>query len=567
MLAGATVLFGVLLSALGPSVESDSYEWQRTRAVLEAEGLQVDRAPDGKRIAWIRVVRDQVFVDGELFPTWLNVFHARTRERVVRRELLFADGDAYDHDRIEESMRNLRGMAIFAQVRIVAVQTEQPDAVGVLVHTRDLWSLRFETAFNLSSQINSVDLALVERNLAGFGHYGGLGFALRPDTFSISETYNVRRLLGGSLRLVERGGVIFNRERVTPEGGFGQINFGRPFYRIAQRSSFGLVAGYSARVRRQLSNGVPLSWTPSDTTDPAGLRIWNQRLFNSEASYSVRRGQRTRHTVGVVWFFNAQHFAPNAETGISPALHAAFRNDVLPPERRETGPGLRYRLFVPSFRTYTNLDTFGQSENVRLGPDVDVAVSAPLTLVGSYKEARIVSAALGWTWALGDGLLTARGSARGRYQDATWLDQRLEASIRGATPMLGFLRLVARARLALRHNDTAKTLVTLGSEDGLRGYPADHLTGYGAHLLNVNVELRTRALSWRGVLLGAVAFYDAGAVFTSIPQAQLRHGVGVGLRLLLPQLNRTPWVADAGFATQPLGFVPTVRSALVMSVD
>lgn len=567
VLPGASVACAMLLAALSPSIDDDSYEWKRTKAVLEAESLRVDRAPEGKRIAWIKIVRDEVFVDGEVFPTWLNIFHARTRERIVQRELLFATGDAYEDDRAEESMRNLRGMGIFAQVRIVAVQTDDPNEVGMVVHTRDLWSLRLESAFNLSSQLNSLDIALVERNLGGIGHYSGLGFAMRPDTFSLSETYNVRRVFGSTLRLFERGGVIFNREATRPEGGFGRFSFGKPYYTIAQSNSFGISAGYSARVRRQLVNGEPLAWTPTGASDPAGLRIWNQRELDSQVSYSLRRGHRLRHTVDVYMFFNAEHYDPNGETGIDETMHAAFREQVLPPDRREIGPGISYSLFLPEYRTYTNLDTFGLSENVRLGPDLDLAVSAPLTALGSYKEARIANASLAWTWGLGDGLLTVRGGVRGRWQDATFLDQRLTASIRGATPMMGYVRLVARARASLRWNDTGKTLITLGSDGGLRGYPADYLSGYGAHLINTNVELRTKPISWRGILGGLIAFYDTGAVFTSFADMRFSHAVGMGVRVLLPQLNRVPWVGDVGASTQPLGIMPTIRSGLVLDAD
>ena len=567
MLPGASLAFAVLLASISPNVDTNSYEWKRTKAVLTAEKLAVEREPEGKRIAWIRVVRDEVFVAGEVFPTWFNIFHARTRERIVTRELLFAVGDGYEHEHIEESMRNLRGMSIFALARIVAVRSNTPGEVGVLVHTRDLWSLRLESAFNVSTQLNGLDLGLVERNVAGIGHHAGIGFSLRPDTFSMSETYSVRRVLGGPLRLYERGGLIFNRDSATPEGGFGSFVFGRPFYSIAQTYSYGIEAAYTTRIRRQLSNGEPLPWIPDGSSQAAGSRIWSQRNLDTSASFAIRRGHKARHTVRAFAFFDSSHYGPNSETDIDDGMHASFADQVLPPDRREVGPGLSYSMFIPNYRTYTDLDTFGQSENVRLGPDVDASIRAPLTIVGSYKEARIASVSLGWTWPLGGGLISASGGARARWQDAEFIDQRISASMRGATPMMGFVRLVARARTVLRWNDTSKSLVSLGSDDGLRGFPAEYLTGYGAHMINTNVELRTKGVAWRGVIVGGVLFYDTGAVFSSLDEMHFAHGFGAGLRLLLPQLNRTPWIADAGFSTESFVPVPTIRSGLVMNVD
>ena len=163
----------------GPPAGEDTYEWKRMRATLESEQLVREMEPEGKRIAFVRIVRDDVFIPGEGWPTFLNIFHARTRERIVKRELLLGEGDTYADARIEESMRNLRSMGVFALVRIVAVKTENPDEVGLLVHTRDLWSLRLETTYNISTQVNLLRINLVERNLAGIDHRASLPFTCR----------------------------------------------------------------------------------------------------------------------------------------------------------------------------------------------------------------------------------------------------------------------------------------------------------------------------------------------------------------------------------------------------
>jgi len=78
-----------------------SYEQQRTDLMLREQKLAVDPIPEGKRIAFVRVVRDDVFVKEEIWPLWFNWFHGRTRDYVVRRELLFAERSRYDDARIE----------------------------------------------------------------------------------------------------------------------------------------------------------------------------------------------------------------------------------------------------------------------------------------------------------------------------------------------------------------------------------------------------------------------------------------------------------------------------------
>ncbi|MEE9383128.1 MAG: BamA/TamA family outer membrane protein [Nannocystaceae bacterium] len=545
----------------------ETYEWRRTQAVLRAEALEIDPAAEGKRVAYVRILRDDVFVDGELFPTWLNVFHARTRARIVRRELLLREGDRYENQRAEESMRILRGMGIFALVRIVAVRTHDSESVGILVHTRDLWSLRLESSFNISTQINALNFGLVERNLGGIGHRAAVRFSLRPDTFSASESYGTRRTLGREFALSEQVGVIFSRASSRPEGGFSSVVVGRPFYNLAQRRAYSITGRYESKIVRRLVNGNTQPWIPEGHDSAAGLRIWDQRKISAQASFASRTGHKRRHTFRVFTFFEDRRFAPNAESDVPLSLIPAFAQQVTPRARREVGPGVSYDLFVPRYRIYTHLDTYGQSENVRLGPQASFSVSAPLTILGSSAEARLLRASAGWSWDPGGGLLRVSGGPRARWEDGEWVDLRLLALVRAATRMLGPVRIVARVHVSLRWKDTNNSFVSLGSDNGLRGFPSQHLRAFGANSLLANLELRTRPIDWRGVQLGGVLFYDFGSVFEWSETVELAHGVGVGLRLLLPQFNRVPWTGDAGFVPQPLRVVPSIRSSQVTQVN
>jgi hypothetical protein len=73
-----------------------------------------------------------------------------------------------------------------------------------------------------------------------------------------------------------------------------------------------------------------------------------------------------------------------------------------------------------------------------------------------------------------------------------------------------------------------------------------------------NFELRTLPLQWRAVQLGGVIFYDVGSVYESLDDFEAHHAVGLGVRLLFPQLNRYPFSFDGGMSFDPgFRFVPT----------
>ncbi|HET7234302.1 MAG TPA: POTRA domain-containing protein, partial [Longimicrobium sp.] len=74
-----------------------------------------------------------------------NRLHWRTRESVIRRELLFREGGCYRPFLLEDSERILRATGYLADADVFSVR--QPNGTyDVIVETRDEWSTRIEAA-------------------------------------------------------------------------------------------------------------------------------------------------------------------------------------------------------------------------------------------------------------------------------------------------------------------------------------------------------------------------------------------------------------------------------------
>jgi len=556
----------VLWSAAG--ARADTYEWQRTERLIQTLGLEPAALPEGRPIAWVRVVSDDVFVKDEVWPTLLNWFHATTREEIVRRELLFATGEPYSEARAEESMRNLRGMTIFALVRIVPVAVPGSRELGVLVHTRDLWSLRLETGFNITTFVDQLLVRGTERNFLGRNKTLGVDLTLVPQSYSLSQLYFARRVWGSAVSLTERAGVILNRETARPEGSLWLLQVGQPFYNLRQRYAWrGYVAYDNYVARRRSGKEVRTIASPSFGPDlPDPKLAWRQRDLLANLYGSVRLGDTIKHTFSLGWDVRSVRARAIGETGLVPELEELYARRVFPLQRTEIGPMASYDLFSARFVTFENLATFGQSENVRVGPMASLSTRLPLRAFASSSDSWVLSAATGITYAPYRFLIDVRVEGRARLEHARLVDQRLELMMRGATPvLLRAFRLVARMGLEARREDLANTFVALGASNGLRGYVSQQLGANGASRFLTNVELRTLPIEWQAVHVGAVAFYDVGTVYGALEDARLYHAVGAGLRVLFPQLNRTPFSFDGGFSWDPgFRFVPTVQSAQVV---
>ncbi|MHC4917773.1 MAG: BamA/TamA family outer membrane protein, partial [Planctomycetota bacterium] len=129
------------------------YEEELIRWALKQAGLQRDPSPEGKKIERIEIVREEIIAQSDPWPNFLNWFHVKTKDFVVRQELLVAPGEVWDEEKVEESARNLRKLFILAVVRTVPCRSKKPGHVVLLVVTKDLWSLRLNTIF---SQVGGV---------------------------------------------------------------------------------------------------------------------------------------------------------------------------------------------------------------------------------------------------------------------------------------------------------------------------------------------------------------------------------------------------------------------------
>lgn len=537
------------VAALAPAAHAADapYEDARTAAVVAELGFAPDAAPEGKRIAWIRTVRHDVFAEDEPIPTFFNVLHGLTDEDVVARELLLKPGEPYRAERVEETRRLLREMGVFALVRLVPVAIpDHPDEVGLLVYTRDLWSLRLEQSFQFNGgQLDELTLQLTELNLGGRAKRLTGRFNLLPFEYSAGQVFLDRRVLGGDLLFMETADLILNRKTDALEGGQVFLRLDRPLWDLADRWGFSTSLRYDQRVGRQTAGATLLTYDdPRTPAHEAIPRQWDQRLVAAGGAATVQQGRDfiSRFSGG----FGVVDFAVTDDEGFRPR------------DLRRIYPFVAYSGFNPTWRTFHDLATYGLAEDVRLGPALSLRLSTPLEAFGSDTTAFDTSVALSQTASFaGDGLWEVAGAAEASAEQGGRLSQLVYLRLRGATPSLSAGRLVARLDTYLRRtrSGTSTALVSLGGDNGLRGYPSQAFVGFGENLARGSAEWRTPPLVWESVHLGGVMFYDAGSVYPDLDRLRLHQSVGVGARLLLPQFNWAVYRLDVGVPLDGTGFM------------
>ncbi len=128
----------------------------------------------GKRIGRIVIDRENVFdTTGNRLERFGNRIHVVTRERTIRRDLFFKEGDLVDPDRLAKNQQFLRSRSYIAEARIEAVPDPTDSTlVNLWVRTRDSWTISADASLNINGRTG---VELYDANLFGYGNRLSVG--------------------------------------------------------------------------------------------------------------------------------------------------------------------------------------------------------------------------------------------------------------------------------------------------------------------------------------------------------------------------------------------------------
>ncbi len=536
-------------AAFGQATGYSDLELATIERVVQSDSPNIDPAPVGKIIESIEIVRLDVFDEHDPVPDFVNLFHATTRERVIRRELLFEPGEIYEPKSVGESIRNLRALSQLSLVLIVPLRGSTNDRVKVLVIARDVWSLRLNNEFEYGNgSLNYLLLNPSEQNLFGTHTSVGALFVLEQDNYSVGGVFRYPRIAGSRLETSGSINFLFNRDTGVSEGSWGAFSYGQPEYSVTTKWSWQLSLAWLTEITRRYEGPTLRRFVAS-----TGERVFE--VYNTDrqmGEYGVTRSFGKMHRLDLTFGVEAdrRRYSMRADEPHSPQAVREFETVVLPVSDTRLSPFVQVQGYNTTYLRTINFDTLALQEAYRTGYDVLLRIYPAFRAMGSTRNLLGVRAALGYTLAMGNGLARAIAANTIEFADLGRHDARLELGLRLHTPRLGFGRLLYDAVLYNRYEDYLnRAPLTLGGDNRLRGYGADRFRGND--LVASNLEFRTDSIDILSAQIGAAAFYDVGDAFDEWEQLKLKQGAGVGLRALFPQANRVVLRVDLGIPLSP----------------
>lgn len=565
------VAAGLGLPSVAPAAKSSKlellaqYEERLVEVALKNRGLEHEPDADGKIVDQIYVDVNPIFLPGDLplsgkIPwTFLNKFHWTTRPHVVQRELLFHRGDRLRNDILEESGRNLRGLFILAVARLVPVKSPKPGHVSVLVVTKDRWSLRLNTEFVFDQvRLDVLSISLSEGNLLGRNKRLAVEFRLDPGRYGIGASYYDPRVLGSRITLNLLGLAYIGRAASALEGGQVQLALGKPLFSLRTRFGWQASLTYQQDIVRFFKGGeiAQRIFQNPDEPVPDVYRRLNA-IASLQATYSLGVVRKLNLSAG----WRVQHVRyslPDDFPEVSDATRSAYQA-TLPRSESWTGPYVQLEAFSARYLRIRDINTYAITEDFRLGPRLTLEIRASSRYFGFPSDFVELQGTYSHLTYARDNFFDFGANAftriqYGVYPGSPFVNQAFGGYLREITPRFGPFRLFIYATLTARAHDLDNQRLTLGSDNGLRGYATRAFQGN--NLYRLNVEIRTRALNFWTIHVGGVAFYDGGdAPPAKGPKGEVagilaggwHQNAGVGLRILLPQFNREVIRLDLGF--------------------
>lgn len=454
----------------------------------------------------------------------LNGIHIKTKDSFIRRSLLMKEGDVFDEDIMHEAERNLRKYTFLGDVRIES-RIVGANQVDLYVHTEDQWTLELNASAGTSAGYRKFDFDVQESNFLGYGKQLGVMHYQDPERTTSGFNYQDPQFLNSR----------WNYDTVIQSSSDGWryvTDAIRPFYSLDTKWAYGGAWDSGTYVTKLYHKGDAAAEV--DTEHRSGLffvaRSWGQR-------YDKKK-------FGILFNADNLHY-PRPARIILPEYSSVkeISESLHPIDQDAYHYGAIFMLDRRHYVEETYIDNFGQIEDLPDGMAIGTMLgrSETVTSLPSYFE---LHSMLQFSRHLNDHqYLTAFADFLAHKPMAGGLNNVIFSGyahyyVQSAGLKLGPLyfprqTLGANVSAILTSKVNAPFQVSLGENEGLRGYTFKSFTGQNLMLINLEDRIFT-PLNYRLFGIAVAAFVDSGYAWSSEDHLRFNDfglSAGIGLRI------------------------------------
>jgi hypothetical protein len=453
-----------------------------------------------------------------------NRLHVKTQDSFIRNELLLSEGDLLLPDLVRESERNLRRYRFLTEVSIKPLRVSN-DETDVYVNTEDQWTLKPSLSWGKTRGTRTLDIGIEDENFLGLGRTVGIRFEKTAEREGVSARYADPRFFNSRMRL--------NLQYSNLSDGH-KLNYGlvQPFYSQESKWSYGLSGGDSNKLQHFYYKGTDAA-ALQNVERFAGLdliRAWGERYH--------------RNKVGLTFGYSQLLFPSTVIFDEEAASTEEIQQNLNPDEKELYNIGFNSVRDRQRFAKFQYLDNFGRTEDLPYGTLAGIAIvhsnnHSGHDFVTGSASGRYMFQKNSRQYFVSDAVFSVRREA------GEWNNRIIQFSSRyyfqRGTKHFGLFRsprqtFAANLSSTLTRDMDAPFQLSLGEDEGLRGYPFRAFTGSNRALLNFEYRV---FLPWENRFFGisVVPFSDTGYLWN--PEYNFGTSAGIGLRIGFKKYGRT----------------------------
>lgn len=527
-LSRASACLGLVLGLTWASVG-----WSETQACLESEvqpdDINLDQPRDqlsrqsdliiplGATIGDVRIHNRPIFdtdkpgQDNALYRllNWLNV---PTWDSALASQLVFSEGDYFRPGDLDESERILRSRQYLTAAWISPVRV-CGDEVDVSVLARDTWTLFPSLGVSRSGGENTATVGVSDPNFLGSGKSVSISRTRDADRSTTSFSAYDPNLLGS------RWEADLGYENRS-DGRGRNLSIERPFYSERALWSFGIQGADDRREEALFFGGDKVSRFERDSSSAS---------ISYGAGLSPGGMAQPRLLAG--YRYEEQRFG---------AIEGRVAPDPFPADRILSYPWVGFQWRENRFHEMVNLTQLQRVEDVRDGIDFRTEVGYSSEDLGATEDRLVLH------HQFSDSIVATRRhfadyqvSQSGQYRFDEERVENLTVSLKGRYFYGGVERWsgwYGMLEFTAARNLTADRQLTLGGDNGLRGYPRHYQRGNRRFLGTLERRYFPDWHPFSLFRLGGLAFVDVGRAWfddggRNGPDEGTLTDLGVGLRL------------------------------------
>ncbi len=489
------------------SPNSDTFENKSSTLVSNSETLE------GYLIGEIIIERVNVFnpkvkgEDRQLFR-FINAIHTQTREIVIRRELLFKEGDPYIESVVKESARNLRKLS-FLHTAIIEPVAIHDGVVDLKVYVQDAWTTKIGLNIGRKGGVNTFKIGLTDDNFLGLGkkmlvdQYQGI-----ENSGTIYKYYDYQFL-----------GTKWNLKSLYEDNTDGEnirVNVMHPFYSLNTRWAFYGEIFSNNRVKKLYHFGAPSA-------------IFKEKQDLLKLTFGLSRG--LKDGISKRYFFTYSYM--NKRFSEADTLDAF--PSLLPDDRKDSIIRFHFERLTDSYIKVRRFHKFDTIEDFHIGNKFTYGIGLALSPLGSTKDGIVfdIFNSQGFQ-VLNSELLFLDVGYHARLEKESLRNSLFSLSAQYFNKKFNNQTIFSKLSCDIGLNLDAEKRFLLGGENGLRGYPIRYLDGNRQLLFTLEDRIFTDIELFHLFNIGMALFFDTGIAWdreTEFTASSFRSNIGIGLRV------------------------------------